>query len=273
MPHHRPTALAIAALAALWLAGCGPLGFGDEDDDDTSGQPDDDTSTDDDDDTSTGDDDTTAGDDDDDTTAGDDDTTPGDDDDDTGEALLELVYFLDLADESFDFVEPAGLGFLLQSQIPEDDGAVFTATSMVGGTVNMLFGAAMVLNPAGHPDDWIWEQTDHDTSNASGSWASLQYDVGPFAMVIEIDGTDVWFGDAWFSGTYAADGSEITDVDMSFMVDTTPLDEIVGMDICSMAACTTCPAGCPNPGDGCVQVNATGGTCPLLEGLYLVEMP
>jgi len=197
----------------------------------------------------------------------------GDDDDTAPDERIGLVYFLDLSDESFTFVEPAGLGLLLQTQIPDDDGAVFAADSLVGGTVNMMFGAAMVLNPAGNPAHWIWEQTEHDTSYASGTWNDPQFQVGPFAMYITIDAVDVWFGDAWLSGSYAADASEVTGAEVSFLVDTTPLDDLVGMDICSLATCTTCPAGCPNPGDECVQVTATGGTCPLLDGLQLVELP
>ena len=226
---------------------------------------------------SAGDDDVAMDDDDDD--ADDDTGSTGDDDtgstgdDDTADALLELVYFLDLGDESFEFTEPAGMGVLLQAEVPRDDGAVFTATSIGGGSVNMLFGAAIVLNPLGDPSDWIWEQTDHPTTTTSGSWTGHSFSVGPFATSIEISGTDVWFGDAQFSGTYATDGSEVTGADVEMQVDTTYLSTIVGTDLCSLLTCTTCPAGCPNPGDNCVRVVAEGGTCPLLDDIYLVEWP
>jgi len=262
----------VAWLVALaGLLGC-QLGLGDnlpDGDDDTLGSWDDDDAGTDDDDAGTDDD---VGDDDDTGSTGDDDTgSTGDDD--TADPLLDLVYFLDLGDESFEFTEPASMGALLQSQIPRDDGAVFAATDITGGSVDMLFGAAIVLNPLGDPPDWIWEQTDHSTTTASGSWSGSSFSVGPFATSIEISGADVWFGDAQFSGTYAADGSEVTGADVHMQVDTTHLSDVVGMDLCSLLTCTTCPAGCPNPGDNCVQVVAEGGTCPLLDGLYLVEWP
>ena len=256
--------------AVAWASGCTGLGFSDDDDDDdTSSEADDDASddhtSDDDDDTS--DDDTSTGDDD----TSDDDTSTGDDD--TADQLEGLVYFLDLADESFEFTEPAGVGALLQSQIPDDDGAVFAATSIGSGSIEMLFGAALVLNPAGAEQDWIWEQTDHPTYSATGSWSGLSFDVGPFEMTIEISGADVWFGDAQLSGTYTADGSEVHDAEAHLTVDTTDLSDVVGMDLCALLTCVSCPASCPNQGDHCVQVVAEGGTCPLLDGLYLVEWP
>ena len=263
----RPAPLALALLAIVY-PGC-QLGFGDGPvDDDTVWDDDDFSSLDDDDDA--GDDDASHGDDD---AGGDDDDATGDDDDATGDPLLDLVYFLDLGNEAFEFTEPAGLGALLQSQIPRDDGAVFAATSIHSGSIEMLFGAAVVLNPNGNPDDWIWEQTDHPTSDTSGSWTGLSFDVGTFEMTIQIDAMDVWFGDGQFSGTYAADGSVVSHAHVEFSVDTTPLDDVVGMDICSMATCETCPSGSPNPGVNCLRVVAEGGTCPLLDALYLVEFP
>jgi len=253
----------VVVLASL---GC-QLGLGSNlpGDDDTTGPWGDD-------DASSGDDDTGSTSDDDTGSTGDDDTGSAGDDD-TADALLDQVYFLDLGDSSFEFTEPAGMGALLQSQIPRDDGAVFAATTIGGGSVEMLFGAAIVLNPLGDPPDWIWEQTDHPTTTASGSWSGTSFSVGPFATSIEISGTDVWFGDAQFSGTYAADGSEVTGADVDMLVDTTHLSDVVGIDLCTLIACTTCPAGCPNSGDNCIRVVAEGGTCPLLEDLYLVEWP
>ncbi len=261
----RTALLAIAVLAAAHL-GC-QLGFGDGPVDDDTASDDDDFSTLDDDDASHGDDDQADDD------HADDDTASDDDDDATGDALLDQVYFLDLGNEAFEFTEPAGLGVLLQSQIPRDDGAVFAAESIGGGSIQMLFGAAVVLNPNGDPGDWIWEQTDHPTSLSSGSWSGLDFDVGTFEMTIQIDEMDVWFGDAQFSGTYASDGSVVNQARVEFSVDTTPLDDVVGMDICSMAACENCPTGSPTAGMHCLRVVAEGGTCPLLDGLYLVEFP
>lgn len=253
--------IALATLATLPL-GC-QLGFGD-------GPADDDTDWDDDDfsglDDDQADDDTGSHGDDDD--QADDDASSDDDD-----PLEGLVYYLDLGSDGFEFTEPAGLGVLLQSQIPRDDGAVFAATDIAGSAIQMLFGAAIVLNPNGHPDDWLWEQTDHATSEGSGSWSGLSFDVDSFEMTIQIDAMDVWFGDGQFSGVYAADGSVVSGARVEFSVDTTPLDDVVGMDICSMATCENCPTGSPNPGVNCLRVVAEGGTCPLLDGLYLVEFP
>jgi hypothetical protein len=258
-------ACVFATLATLQL-GC-QLGFGDGPvDDDTAADDDDISSLDDDD---QADDDDASSDDDDDQADDDDDQADDDDED----PLEGLVYFLDLGSDGFEFTEPAGLGVLLQSQIPRDDGAVFAATNIAGSSIEMLFGAAIVLNPNGNPDDWLWEQTDHDTSEANGSWSGLSFDVGSFEMVIQIDAMDVWFGDGQFSGTYASDGSVVSGARVEFSVDTTPLDDVVGMDICSMATCETCPAGSPNPGVNCLRIVAVNGTCPLLDGLYLVEFP
>ena len=233
-----------------------------EDDDDAS---DDDTGDDDD---NAGDDDT--GDDD----TGDDDTADDDTgDDDTDDDIIGDVYFLDLADPSFTMTEPAGLGAVLQGMLPDDDGAVFTTSAINGSQIDMMFGAAYVLNPNGDEEDWVWEQSDHTTTTGTGSWDGSSFDMQPFSLSIVIDGQDVFLGDAEFTGTYAADGSAVNNTRLSVLMDAVVLSEQYGADLCALLTCETCPNGAPNPGENCLRVTAEGGTCSLLEDLALVSMP
>jgi len=257
---------AAIVLPCLLAGGCGDVGF---QRDVVKGEPPEGP---DDDDSWPGDDDT--GDD-----PGDDDTggePPGDDDtedtcdDNLADELRDIVFFLDLGDESFEFVEPAGLGPLLQAEIPRDDGAIFSTVGMEACDVEMLFGAGVVTNPESPQADWVWEQTDQTTVLAYGGRAGPQFEIGPFAITTTINDLDVWMGDALMLGRFLPDGTAVEDAVLDFVLDTTEFEPILGFDLCDLASCEPCPASCPHQGPVCLHVVAQGGTCPRIEGMVML---
>ena len=265
----------ITAIVLLLVAGagCGDVGFQHDIFHGTpgTGQPDDDTA-----DPADGDDDTGGGEDDD---TGDDDTGGGlgDDDDSCDDTLAQNlvanVYFLDLGDGEFEFVEPAGLGALLQAEIPRDDGAIFSAVDFDACDVEMLLGAGSVSNPDDDPGIWDWEQSEQSTVAVFGSRTDWDFQIGPFATTTTINDLDVWMGDAVLAGRFLPDGAAIVDTDIEFLLDTTEFEAILGFALCDVAPCVTCPPSCPHQGDVCVRLVAQGGSCPRAQGVTLTPMP
>ena len=260
--------------ALIWVVGC-PQPAGWEDDDDQTEGDDDDTGDDDTGDDDTGDDDT--GDDD----TGDDDTGDDDtgDDDDTmdTDALVDQVYLVDLVNGGFVFVEPAGVGGLLQNYLPEDQAIIFSAPGFDTGadTIDLVIGAATLIDPT------TWEQQVAPTISEIGTWIEPDFEIGPTTLTLDLGGTPAWMGDAIFGGSYAADGSTVNDTYLEAELDTVGLDLALGFNpgfICGMLVafgitCQTCPPAAPNPGDNCITVVIEDGICPLLPGMVMQEYP
>jgi hypothetical protein len=263
--NHRLLLLGTLLTALLWAMGCP-----DEDDDDAA---DDDAGDDDAADDDAGDDD--SGDDD----SGDDDS--GDDDVDPHE-MLGKTYLLDLGGGGFQYTPDVGgaLGVLL----PDDSGVAFSATAIDegAGTIELLIGSVMVEDPELDPSQWVWVQTAAETTTTSGNWYNPGFDGGPTDILLESGGVPIWISQLVFGGQYPLDGAIIEDTTLEGMVDLASFDEMLGSKpgfICGMLEvtqiyCTTCPLGSPHEGlDYCLDLDAEGGTCPLVEGVELVPVP
>jgi len=211
----------------------------------------------------------------DDDAVGDDDA--GGDDDDAGAddpiGMVDRAYFLDLGGEDFEFLQPAGVGALLQGQIPRDEGLVFAATALDGGALEVRIGATMVANPDDPPADWVWVQVDEPTDELAGVWSPPWFGVGPFSRTVTINGWDVWFGEVLVSGTYRADGSAVIETHVEFTLDAVDLAEATGLDLCALDGCIPCPVDCPHQGENCVRMVSDFGTCPALDDLALEPIP
>jgi hypothetical protein len=181
-----------------------------------------------------------------------------------------LTYLLDLGATTTTVIEPAGsIGGTLQALMPDDQGVLFGARSVQGGNIEMVFGAGMVANPDDPPGQWQWIQTNHPTVTSTGSWADPVFDVGPLSMTIEIDGTGVWIGDATLAGEYTADATEVIDAEVSMLVDTVPLVDVLGWDPCDVVQCVACPSSAPHSGAVCARITAEVGSSPEIEGLSM----
>ncbi len=283
MNNLRHLATLLPLIAGLcWILGCpDPYTSDDDDDDDTA---DDDTADDDTADDDTADDDTADDDTADDDTADDDTADDDTGDDDTGDddtvdpnPLVDQVYLVDLVNGGFVFVEPPGVGALLQGYLPEDQAIIFSATDIDGGagTIDLLIGAATEIAPN------TWEQQAAPTVAETGVWANPGFEIGPTTLTLDLGGTPAWMGNAIFGGWYAADGSTVNDTYLEAELDTVGLDLALGFNpgfICGMLValgiqCEPCPANAPNPGDNCITVITEQGTCPLLPGMTMVAYP
>ncbi len=181
-----------------------------------------------------------------------------------------ITYLLDLGASTTTVVEPAGaIGETLQALMPPDQGVLFSARSIQGGSVEMIFGAGMVTNPDDPPSQWQWIQTSHPTVTSSGSWSDPEFDVGPLEITVEIDGVGVWIGDATFSGEYTGDATAVIDADVEMLVDTVSLVDVLGWDPCDVVQCVACPSAAPHTGAVCARIVAQVGESPEIPGLEM----
>ncbi len=277
------TVLLMMLGATLWIVGC-PEDDDDSADDDTA---DDDTGDDDSGDDDSGDDD--SGDDD----SGDDDS--GDDDsgdDDTamqpvvGDDMENRTYFMDLG-ASTAFV-PAEVGGTLSGALPTDSGLVFMFTDLddAKGNLTILIGAGGDTNGGGDWEGWAQDPT---TQTGGGGpyplWTNPGFTFGPIpAMQLVLGKTPVYMANTTFGGDFVQDGTSVENLYFNTLADTEAIDTMQGITVGSTCQamvlvghpCVKCPSG-PNAGDDlCLEITATGASCPEVldvKGNALVLTP
>jgi len=159
----------------------------------------------------------------------------------------------------------------------------FSATAIDdgAGTIDLLIGSVIVEDPKLDPSKWIWVQSSANTTTTDGNWYNPGFDGGPTDIAMDFQGAPIWLSQLTFGGEYAADFSQIGNTELEGLVDLAGFDEMLNFNpgtICGMLSatqifCETCPKGSPHAGgDYCLYLVATGGTCPLVEGVELVPV-
>jgi len=163
------------------------------------------------------------------------------------------VYSFSLDDATIE--QPSGLGTLVDGQLTQSillEVQYADATSM-----DLLVGLSL-------PDRF--EDQDYCAATSSLPGASFaenpSFSVGPSSLSISANGLTLSLEEVYLSGTFAADLSEITNGELSALLDTTPLDTLAqeyGVDTaCELlayigASCVECPDG----SETCVEFVAT----------------
>ena len=168
-------------------------------------------------------------------------------------ATIGRVYSFSLEDATI--VKPSGMGTLLDGQLTQSillEVQYADATSM-----DLMVGPSL-------PNEW--ESQDYCTATSALAGASFaenpSFSVGPTTLEIAASGVTLSLGDLYLSGTFAADLSEITNGELSSLLDTRPLDALaqeygVG-SACELlsyvgASCVACADG----SETCVEFEAT----------------
>ncbi len=182
-------------------------------------------------------------------------------------ALVNRVFSTDLA--TGNFVEPPGVGPILQSQLdgvvllcdiaPESD---FSPSAQPG--LHFVSGMGEQDGNDIVPEQcsevsWLTAGSDQQIGTSDddpADWSNPSFDLGPFNMSMPMQGLSVDLNDVVMTGTYAQDGGSIVGGTLSATIDTRPLapeldpeggegavcdlvEETVGVE------CEPCPDGQP----------------------------
>ena len=197
--------------------------------------------------------------------------TDADSDTDTGPApsfYENRSYALDLA--SGNFVQPAGVGPLLQAQITVDILLGVLAANTTSATFIGAIGDDQV--PLGQ-----------DLCNPSIDFPQVDFsqrpafEVGPDDVTLEIQGLQVAIDDLYVSGNFSADATSIVDATLQGSIDTRQLVGLLGANsppnsICLLVqlAGTQC-LPCPTGGDFCLTLLVDSIQANEIPGLTLVS--
>ncbi len=200
--------------------------------------------------------------------------------------LIGRPYLLDLA--SADFVEPPGVGPILQSQLGDTtmlfaitDDSNFSANSLhiigslgegQGGTATQDLCVETLSFTAG-PDGLVGT-----TDDEPASWSDPQVMSGPTELTVMLQGMETVIKDLRVTGTFHPTLSDTRGGTFSGRIDTRPMVPMLDPDggddsICQLVAqtvgvnCEEC--GSPNPGVFCLTIAAENVTSVSLPGFTL----
>lgn len=186
-------------------------------------------------------------------------------------SLTGRTYVLDLAGGNF--VEPAGVGPLLQSQLTVD--ILIGVTNATDSAVEMM--GAIGADGVSPPEQDICEET-IDFPTAADFSENPFFSVGPDTTTLSVQGMDIVVDDLEISGSFSPDGSYIAGATMAGAVDTRPLVGLIDPEgaestICDLVAtfgvpCEPCSDG---TGDFCLTLLVTEMAAEELAGTSLVS--
>jgi hypothetical protein len=185
--------------------------------------------------------------------------------------IADRTYVLDLAGGNF--VQPAGVGPLLQTQLAVD---ILIGVTGVSDTEVYMMGAIGVEG-ANPPEQDTCEET-IDFPTAADFSANPFFSVGPDTTTLSVQGMDITIDDLLISGAFAPDGSYIAGATLAGAVDTRPLVGLIdpeGSDdtICDLVAtfgvaCEPCSDG---SGDYCLTLLVNDISAEELIGTSLIS--
>ncbi len=246
----RPSAL---VFAALFMAACGQeetcsAGACEEETNDRTADPSEDTDTD------------IA-----DTDTGDTDTTES-----TFPDLVGNTYFLDVADGNF--VSPPGVGPLIQQQL--ETGAMFLGVTRATASEIEFIGA--VFDEDTNAQDMCSETV---TFADPGDFTqNPSFSIDDASADVQVEGINYTIESAMLTGTFSPDESQILNVIVGGVMDTRPLVPLIGggnpNDVCDLVmtfgvSCVPCPDG---TGSFCLQVQVDSLQGELVPSVTIVEV-
>ncbi len=186
-------------------------------------------------------------------------------------ALIGSTFSLDLA--SGRFIEPPGIGPLIQQQIPGDLSVLIGVTDVSGGEI-MMMGA---LGLADDSQDMC--QPSIDFPVAADFSENPFFIVGPDTMELTFEGITVAIEDLMISGAFGPDGAYLAGAALAGEIDSRPLVGLVGATgddgaICDLAVTfgVTCEA-CASDGEPyCLSVFVDSIDAEGVPGVTLVPV-
>ena len=173
----------------------------------------------------------------------------------------DLAYQVDLSTATY--TAPSGMGAILGSYI--ENKLLIDVLSVGSRTIDMR--GALATTARRPTQDYCKASMEFPT----GTFADPDFVVGPSDVVLDIGGYDVPVYDFTLTGSFSSDLLEFTDGTLSGLLDTSPLDPLVGSAgaICDLASsfgasCVSCPDG----SESCLEVAAediVGADVPGLE--------
>ncbi len=183
--------------------------------------------------------------------------------------VQDLAYALDLA--SGTFVEPPGVGALLQSQLNVD---ILIGVANANGADLQLIGAIGEEGASPPAQDLCTESIDFPAADFS---ENPYFEVGPQTTTLDVQGISVTIDDLFVSGAFAPDGSAVVGAVLAGSIDTRPLAGLVGDDappeaVCDLAVtfgieCQACSDG---SGDFCLSLLVTDIAAEEVPGATVV---
>jgi hypothetical protein len=185
-------------------------------------------------------------------------------------SLTGRTYVLDLAGGNF--VQPAGVGPLLQTQLTMD--ILIGVTNATDTSVEMM--GALGAEGISPPEQDLCQETINFPTAADFSGNPF-FSVGPDTTTLSVQGMDIIVDDLEISGAFAPDGSYISGATMAGAIDTRPLVGLIDPEgsestICDLVAtfgvaCEPCSDG---SGDFCLTLLVTEMDAEELAGTSLV---
>jgi hypothetical protein len=164
--------------------------------------------------------------------------------------LVGRTYLMDMAAATF--VKPAGIGALFNSFMTAP---LFTHVTDVSSTVTLANASGPVFG--NHPNYCV-----NTRALPPGSFNNPHFLIGPIPFVLPFDAVHVPVSDAYVSGDFSADGSVIGGFRITGLMDTRPLNALVGDIFCDLMPqmagylCESCPDGT----DHCLELDVVGAT-------------
>ena len=184
--------------------------------------------------------------------------------------VQDSAYALDLA--SGNFVDPPGVGALLQSQLDVD---ILIGVTNAAGADLQLVGAIGEDGANPPAQDLCTESIDFPAADFS---ENPYFEVGPQTTTLDVQGLSVTIDDLFVSGAFSPDGGEVVGAVLAGSIDTRPLAGLVGDDappeaVCDLAvtfgiACQACTDG---SGDFCLSLLVTDIAAAEIAGATVVQ--
>ncbi len=178
--------------------------------------------------------------------------------------LVGNVYTLPLTEGRF--VEPPGVGDLLGGLLTVN--VLIEVAEASATEIRMMGAISMDGNP--NAQDLCTETIDFPT--AADFSGNPFFAIGPEDTTLNVSGVSVTVDDLSITGAFSNDGTSMEGASLAGVIDTRPLEPLVGADACELLAgfgipCIPCPSG---DGDFCLALEVQDMTAVQVNGLDLV---
>lgn len=180
--------------------------------------------------------------------------------------LLGRVFKFVLSDATIE--EPPGIGSILGGYMTEP--WVVEVEYADASSIDFLMGTGVREGDGTVTQELCAATGELERGDFAGN---PRFGAGPGELTIDYAGSPLALTDVVYDGMFTEDLTEISEGALSMLMDTRPLDELLGSDVCDTVAafgveCETCPDGSPE----CLFLRASDVTAEYVLGLDLVEV-